>query len=174
MAQEAARPAFDVASIKPGDPNERRVAFVMQPGGRVVATNVTLKLLMGFAYDVRDHQITGGPNWLDSARFSIEARAPESEVGADGLPRDDSRFRLMVQSLLADRFHLAVHRETKDESIYNLEIAKGGPKLKETPDAGPKTPPANAARPRPVHRCGRSHVSAGHGTRTTIAPHGDR
>src|ERR1700684_4515976 len=65
MAQETGRPTFEVASIKPGDPNERQVAFVMQPGGRVVATNVTLKLLIGFAYDVRDHQITGGPNWLE-------------------------------------------------------------------------------------------------------------
>ncbi|MBZ5601510.1 MAG: TIGR03435 family protein [Acidobacteriia bacterium] len=121
-AQSAeSRPAFEVASIKPGDAS-RRHGFPMLAGARVVATNVTAKTLIEIAYDVRKPQVSGGPNWLDSEGFDIEAKSARSLSGP--------QMRLMLQSLLADRFKLTLHRETREQPVYDLVVAKGGPKLK--------------------------------------------
>jgi uncharacterized protein (TIGR03435 family) len=86
--------------------------------------------LIGFAYDVPDERIWGGPSWLDSARYSIEAKADS----ATAIPRsqESARYsRLMTQSLLAERFKLVFHRATTSGMIYELLVAKGGHKLKE-------------------------------------------
>lgn len=131
--------AFEVASVKPGDPGSRNVSMLMQPGGRFTTTNASLKMILGFAYDVRNHQISGGPNWLESARFTIEAKADSATPmppGSAGI----AQFREMVQSLLADRFKLLVHRETKEEQVYNLVVDKGGSKLKEAVNTGKPGP----------------------------------
>jgi uncharacterized protein (TIGR03435 family) len=135
FAQQAPRPSFEVASIKPGDPTSRQFGFGVRPG-RFIVTNATLKMMVGFAYDVRDHQISGGPKWLDSDRFSIEAK-PNSATPIPAGPEGMGQTRLLLQSLLADRFKLTLHRETKEEQVYELVVAKGGPKLKENalPDA---------------------------------------
>jgi uncharacterized protein (TIGR03435 family) len=130
FAQQKERPSFEVASVKPGDPNERRVSILMTPGGRFTTTNASLKMLIGFAYDVRNHQISGGPNWLDSEKYNIEAKPDNTVTIAPG-PAGAPQIRLMTQSLLADRFKLTLHRETKEEPVYELLVAKGGPKLKE-------------------------------------------
>jgi uncharacterized protein (TIGR03435 family) len=87
-------------------------------------------VLIGLAYDVFDSQISGGPNWLDTEKYDIQAKA--------GSALKVWRMRLMLQSLLAERFRLALHRETKEEPIYELVVAKGGPKIE--PAAGAKTP----------------------------------
>lgn len=124
FAQQPDRPSFEVASIKPGDPNERRVSLFIQPGGKLSTTNASLQMMIGFAYDVRNHQISGGPNWLDSAKFNVEAKAPstiEIPPGPDGAVQ----LRLMLQSLLAERFKLVVHRETRQQQVYDLVIDKG-------------------------------------------------
>jgi uncharacterized protein (TIGR03435 family) len=133
FAQQPDRPSFEVVSVKPGDPNDRRVSVFMQPGGRFTATNATLKMLIGFAYDLREHQMAGGPSWLGSERYNIEAKADS----ATPIPpaSNNVTMRLMAQSLLAARFKLAVHRETKEEQVYELVVAKGGPKLKEATDS---------------------------------------
>jgi bla regulator protein BlaR1 len=117
--------AFEVASVKPTAETGSGMGLNRLPGGRFVTTNTSLKTLIGFAYDVRDHQISGGPNWLASDGFDIVAKAE----GGDSRTED---LRLMVQRLLADRFKLALHRETKDFSIYSLVAGKGGPKLHES------------------------------------------
>jgi len=127
FAQEPKRTAFEVASIKPGDPSNPRTVMGIQTG-RFNAANATLKMLIDFAYDVRDNQIFGGPKWIDSDRFTIEAKPEGAATGP--------QIRLMMQSLLEERFKLALHRETKDGQVFQLVVAKGGSKLKEVPDAG--------------------------------------
>jgi uncharacterized protein (TIGR03435 family) len=129
FAQQPARPSFEVASVKPGDPDDRRVRIGIQPGGRFITANASLEMMLGFAYDLRNHQISGGPNWLDSAKFNVEARAPATVVIPPG-PEGASQFRLMLQSLLAERFKLVVHRESPEQQVYNLVTDKGGLKMK--------------------------------------------
>ena len=97
-----------------------------------MATNVTLKTLIQSAYGVKDFQITGGPRWLDGDAYDVSARAD----AAGQLSNDD--LKPMLQALLADRFRLKVHRETKEVSLYSLVVAKTGSKLREhTGPGGP-------------------------------------
>jgi uncharacterized protein (TIGR03435 family) len=89
--------------------------------------------LLRFAYEMQDFQISGGPSWMDSIRFTIEATAPLNA----NIPYDRAGMavvRVMVQSLLADRFKLVAHRVTREEPIYELVINRGGPKLREALD----------------------------------------
>src|SRR5262249_22735512 len=74
------KPAFEVATIKPNAAGDNRIAILRQPGGRFVASGVTLKILMGFAYGVRDFQILGGPAWANTDRWNVEAKAEESSI----------------------------------------------------------------------------------------------
>ena len=129
FAQQQPRPSFEVASVKPADPNSRPggVEFGL---GRFSATNYPLYKLIGWAYDARDHQISGGPNWLASTNFSIEAKLDSAIPIPPGLAGSQP-VRLMLQSLLAERFKLAVHKETREEQVYELVPDKGGSKLKE-------------------------------------------
>ena len=139
FAQTPDVPRFEVASIKPGDPTPSRVFTGMQRGGRFVASNASLKLLIEFAYDLRSYQVAGGPNWVDTANFTIEA-IPDSQVPIPSGQAGILELRPMVQNLLADRFKLAVHREMKDQQVYDLVLAKGGSKLKEAPPGRPGQP----------------------------------
>jgi bla regulator protein BlaR1 len=127
------RSSFEVASIKPGDPKDPRFGIILRPGGRFSTTNASLRQLVGFAYDVRQNQITGGPSWGDADLYSIEAK-PDGSFRVPTGQRGAELIRQMLQSLLAQRFALKVHRETKEESVYELAVAKGGPKLKEAAD----------------------------------------
>jgi uncharacterized protein (TIGR03435 family) len=118
---------FDVASIKPSAPDIKQVSEVQPlPGGRIHATHMTLKTLIGVAYRLKPFQITGGPGWLDSARYDIEAK-PDN-------PAKAGAWQPMLQALLADRFELEFHRETKELPVYALVLArkdgKLGPSLK--------------------------------------------
>jgi bla regulator protein BlaR1 len=153
FAQQQARPSFEVASVKPGNPNNPQVCVCVEPPGRFFSINATLKMLIVDAYNVRNHQISGGPNWLDSAKFDIEARMPRATpmpAGSDGPPQI---LRLMEQSLLAERFKLAVHRETREEQLYELVVDKGGPKLKESTDT------LRSGVPQGIGFNGRGHVT---------------
>ena len=151
-AQPAAPPlTFEVASVKPAAPDGPgpiRMGIQMMPGGGLRANNVSVRLLLTLAYDVRDFQITGGPPWLNSQLFDIQARA---EHGADtpNTPEDmrkltdeqrktfQEQMRERLRNLLADRFQLKIHRESKEEPVYTLQVAKGGPKFKESEAGGP-------------------------------------
>ena len=122
----APRPSFEVASIKPNHSGSNNSNNDWD-NGLVRATNVTLKQCIASAYDVRGDQISG-PDWLATERFDIVAKA--------GAPVEDQQIELMLQSLLADRFHLALHRETREMKAYALVVAKGGSKLTPAPPDG--------------------------------------
>jgi uncharacterized protein (TIGR03435 family) len=132
----SSRPTFDVASVKPSNPSSHGISLSGGPS-RFTMRNVTIRFLISLAYGVKDFQISGGPRLLDSERYDIEAT-----YGAD-LPQRperltfmtieaDSRVRQMLQALLADRFHLAIRHETKELPAYSLNLAKNGPKLRES------------------------------------------
>jgi bla regulator protein BlaR1 len=135
FAQQPARPSFEVASIKPGDPGISFGGIGFSQGGTFTASSASLGRLIGFAYDVRNYQVSGGPNWLDSAKFDIDAKADSAIAIPPGLA-GFTPMRLMLQSLLAERYKLAVHRETREEQIYELVLDKRGSKLQEVTSAG--------------------------------------
>ena len=117
-------PDFDAASVKrrtePGGGFMGR-----QPGGRFTAQGVSLQDLIVFAYEIQHYQIIDGPPWLDTARWDVVA------AGATGAPRE---VLIALQHLLADRFSLGVHRETREMPVYALVLARSdgrlGPQLK--------------------------------------------
>lgn len=129
----AAQDAFDVASIKPNAGNDDRVMIQIKPGGWYVATGVTLRQLIGQAYDVRDFQISGGPGWAGSNRFDISAKA---EGLPDRVPPD--RLRPLLRALIESRFQLKVRKETREMPVYALVVGKAGSKLSQsTETSGP-------------------------------------
>lgn len=131
------QPAFDVASVKPADPSSHGISLSGDPS-RLAIRNVTIKFLIGLAYNVKDFQILGGPRLLDSERYDIEAtyRVNSPERRDRRLTfvtiQADPQVRLMLQALLVDRYHLAIRHETKELPVYSLNIAKNGPKLRES------------------------------------------
>jgi uncharacterized protein (TIGR03435 family) len=125
---QPARPLeFDVASIKPNKSGDGRMAIQPLAGGRFNARNITLEILMRNAYRVQGFQITGGPDWVRSQRYDVEAKA-------EGNP-SMAQIQIMIQRLLADRFHLAIRRETKTSPLYALVINKNGIKFRMSGDA---------------------------------------
>jgi uncharacterized protein (TIGR03435 family) len=140
-AQDTAKlPRFEVSSVKPSGEQERIIGMFTFPGGRVTATNYTLKMLIHEAWNVEDYRISGGPNWVSADRFSLEAKPAASSALSQWVPPSPKtpptpEMRQMLQSLLADRFGLKVHRESKQEVVFTLKVAKGGPKLVPPNDA---------------------------------------
>jgi bla regulator protein blaR1 len=131
-AQTAApvTPTFEVASVKPNNSGEPFVRLGLQPGGRFIAQNVPARELIRFAFNVQAFQLDGGPGWLTSHRFDITAQAPSDLEGAAATGPGQLRpVQLMLQALLADRFRLKAHRETKDVPVYNLVLARADGKL---------------------------------------------
>jgi uncharacterized protein (TIGR03435 family) len=119
--------AFDVATVKPVDSGPQSGRYItMQGTNRFVEKDYTLKLLIAAAYDLNPRTISGGPAWIGADHYDILAVTP-----GDIRPDHDEQMT-MLRSLLADRFKLSFHREPKVFSIYQLELAKNGPKLKET------------------------------------------
>jgi uncharacterized protein (TIGR03435 family) len=128
-------PSFEVATIK-ASPSGDAGGIVLGPQGddRFVAKNVTVKDLIEFAYTTdSDRQVVGLSGWMTSQRYDIDAKVGEAEVAAmlklPAMQRMEP-YRLMQQTLLADRFKLKVHFETRQLPIYALVVAKGGPKMR--------------------------------------------
>ena len=125
-------PQFEVASVKPNKSGDWRVMMSIQPGGRMTATNATLSMLIRNAYQLQDFQIIGGPGWMTSDHFDINAKAPDDALGdpfrADELGQP-SRGQLMLRALLAERFKLDVHTENREMPIYALNLARSDGKL---------------------------------------------
>jgi len=119
---------FEVASVKPGDPSSLYRRIVISPGGRLNAENVSLRKLVEEAYQLKPFQLSGGPRWMDSEVFSVTAKGDESA--------NTERIRLMLQSLLAERFQLTFHRETREQTVSLLTV-KDKAKLKIQPAKGP-------------------------------------
>jgi uncharacterized protein (TIGR03435 family) len=130
--------AFEVASIKPSEPPVPGRGMMMGsnggPGtkdpGIYRCTNCNLPMMIAQAYDIKFFQLTY-PKWMDDVRFEINAKVPAGATKA--------QLRLMLQDLLAERFKLALHHDTKEMQVYDLVVAKGGPKLVEHVDKKEET-----------------------------------
>jgi uncharacterized protein (TIGR03435 family) len=117
-------PAFEIASIKPSPQTELWNGFIQTPGGgRFEASHVTLKAMVAYAYDVRELYVAGGPGWIGSQPFEILAKADEHATPA--------QMRVMLQTLLAERFQLVVRPETKEARVFELVVSKSGSKMEE-------------------------------------------
>lgn len=126
-------PVYEVASIKPNKSADNQTRMGYAPDG-FNATQSNLLMLIMAAYGVNPHQISGAPDWFTSARYDIEAKMDRSTADALFKLKEDERraeTQRMLQALLADRFKLTVHRETKELPVYALVVAKGGAKLHE-------------------------------------------
>jgi uncharacterized protein (TIGR03435 family) len=120
MAPDAT-PDFVITTIKPAKPDQRR--GLSTAGNQMGFTNITVNDLIGFAYDIHPKQAIETPPWTASDKYDIDLK-PQGE----GMP-SRSQWKDMLRRLLAERFKLAFHRETKELSIYALSIGKTGPKL---------------------------------------------
>jgi uncharacterized protein (TIGR03435 family) len=119
----AAQPQFEAAQVRVSKPAAGRGGSdrIVTDPGRLTGTRVTLKRLVFEAYGVPYYRIFGGPAWLDSEEYDLEAKA-ESRTSPDQL-------KLMLRALLEDRFKLTIHRETRELRVYALTVAKNGPRL---------------------------------------------
>ena len=134
LAQTPERlPSFEVASVKRNTSGDSRAPMRTQPGGRFVATNVLLKFLIADAFGMADPQslinsrILGGPDWIDSERYDINAKAnTEFKPSPDGPARE---LLLMIRSLIEERFKLKAHRETRELPVYELVVARADRRL---------------------------------------------
>lgn len=134
------KPSFEVISIRPSAPN-LGIRGGGARGNRYTMSGASLRMLLQNAYQrppaagpVAQLQIIGGPSWIDSDRYDIQATV---DCGGGVLSRE--QVQLMVQSMLEERFQLKAHMETRELPIYNLVVAKDGPKIKASAD---QTPPA--------------------------------
>jgi bla regulator protein blaR1 len=161
QAANAPLPQFEVASIKPAAPDQRGMFINTAPGGRLNITNMPLKEIMVLAWRIQPYQISGAPAWIGSTRYDISAK-PDHAPKQDEVP-------LMLQALLADRFQLKTHHETKELSIYALVLAnkdgKLGPQLTPTKEGGcaqfdpSKPPPPPEPGKPPALGCGGMWIS---------------
>lgn len=137
VAQQPATniPQFEVATIKPGDASAPSSNLGFDRRDHFVTSNISLQFILQFAYGLNsgsDRQIIGGPAWIGSSRFTIDAQPDEAvEAALKKLPLNQrqQRQKLMIQRLLADRFRLVLHHETREFPVNALTIAKGGAKL---------------------------------------------
>jgi uncharacterized protein (TIGR03435 family) len=126
MSLESRGRRFEVTSVLANKTGEMRVMMRVQPGGAWEATNVTLDSMIRLAYRIQESQLVGGPAWIYSDRFDIVAKSPQGAPGPE--------FGLRMQSLLAERFNLKLHRETRELPVYAL-VTDGtpGPRLTPSP-----------------------------------------
>ena len=148
------RPAFEVASIRPAQQDGNHDSDI--DGGLYRTHNLTLKRLIGSAWGVDAGEIFGGRGWLDSDSYDITARIP-----AEFVPQAGQKLPQMIQSLLADRFQLVIHREPRQIPGYTLVVAKTGLKMKRA------APDANGAE---IH-AQNTHLSAENVTMEAFARH---
>ena len=136
VKSDGPKPQFEVATVRPNKSGESGASLGPRPGGRLNGTNQAARNLIRNAFNVQPYQLIGGPDWMDSDRFDIVAKAADADLDAKGmltLPQ----YMLRLQSLLEDRFKMATHWETRELPVYALVVAnegKLGPKLK--PHAG--------------------------------------
>jgi uncharacterized protein (TIGR03435 family) len=127
----ATPPKFEVATIKRNASGASGIDSVFQPDGRYRAFNMTVRELVANAYRVRGFQVVGGPTWVASERFDVEAKAEDADTfkyvpAADGTPVFPDAPFLMIRELLKDRFKLVVHRETREGPVYALMMIRSG------------------------------------------------
>ena len=119
----SARLEFEIASIKVANPGGLGNQIRPLAGGQTyIAQNMSVKAIFALMYKVPDDQVSGGPSWLDTEGYDIEAKAAK--------PSNIDELHEMFQNLLADRFKLQFHRETKQLSVYALSVDRSGSRLK--------------------------------------------
>jgi uncharacterized protein (TIGR03435 family) len=126
---------FEVASVKPSDPNSPG-GIINYRNGTFHATGITAKNCVALAYDFPSFQLAGGPGWIGEQRYDIVAKIPAGAAVPPPGPERQAQMRTALQALLAERFQLAIHRETKMTPAYVLVAAKSGFKLKDTTENG--------------------------------------
>jgi uncharacterized protein (TIGR03435 family) len=130
-AQSADSPPlkFEVASVKLNQSGAHFYSRIM-PGGRFTATNNTVRDLILNAYEIPPYRLSGGPSWIDSEGYDIDAKPADGVIppGLRGRPLWNKRGA-MLRALLADRFHLEIRTESKEMPLYEISVAKNGPKL---------------------------------------------
>jgi uncharacterized protein (TIGR03435 family) len=134
--------AFETSSIKPAEPGAACNGMIEpMTGGGLRVECVNLKALLTWAYQVQTYQISGGPSWFESASWNIMAKAAPvasaieyEKMTDEERKRSSELIRRRLQSLLTERFQLTLRRETRDQPVYSLTVAKNGPKLKESAD----------------------------------------
>jgi uncharacterized protein (TIGR03435 family) len=123
LALTVSAQSFDVVSIRPNRSGGTDSNLDSLPGGRMTATNITVRELIRLAYSVKDYQIEHAPGWMDTERY---------DIAATGLPAGKARLedeQARIRVLLEDRCRLKTHRETKPGRVYLLIVANGGPTL---------------------------------------------
>jgi uncharacterized protein (TIGR03435 family) len=119
----ANRLAFEVTSVKPSQPGGTSFVIRPMPGGQTyIANNVTLRQMITLMYKITDSQLVGGPAWMDTDRWDVNAKAEQ--------PSNIDQLHEMFQSLFAERFKLRFHHETREAPAYVLSVDKSGSKLK--------------------------------------------
>jgi uncharacterized protein (TIGR03435 family) len=129
MAADA-DPSFEVATIKPANPDRPGRSILFGQGGMLTTTNTTLNDLIIFAYEIHPDQLTGGASWMATDKYDIAAK-PDQE----GAP-NATQLRTMMRKLLAERFKLAFHREKKELSAFMLTVGKDGVKMARNESGG--------------------------------------
>ncbi len=147
------RPTFEVATVKPSSSAREIGGPYTMTENYFAWSGRSLRTLIRSAYRVRDWQIEGGPDWMNSQLWDVEGRAKAEGSGTASNPggRTDRELELrmlvMLQSLLEDRFKLKIQHQTKESPVYNLVVAKGGPKIKLDEDQTPLPPPGTPNQP---------------------------
>ena len=176
------KPSFEVASVKPNKSGEQGMSIATQPGGRYIATNVPLGMLIRNAFELQESQLAGLPDWAASERFDITAKAEQDIAPTTQKP---SPIQLMLQSLLQERFGFKAHTETRDLPGDALVVARSdgklGPQMKQSNvdcaalaaarrAGGSPPPPLAPGERRPCSmRMGRGTLTAGSMTMANLA-----
>jgi uncharacterized protein (TIGR03435 family) len=142
--QPSTQPAFEMADVHTSAPGARE-GCVFLPGGRFECHGATTLTLIATAYSVNTDLVLGGPDWLSADRIDITAKAPPGQASKEAILG-------MLQTLLADRFGLAVHDERKDMPVYLLAVGKKGPKLQPAANPSPPACPSVDGAPGLNHR----------------------
>jgi uncharacterized protein (TIGR03435 family) len=173
----ADKPKFEVASVRQNTGDDGKIMMGIQPGGRFTAVNLPLWDLIRQAFAIQRTQLVGAPDWVETARYDITAKA-EGEIPRFGPGAPIGPFNYMLQDLLEDRFKLRAHRETRELPVYALTLARSDRKLGEglrasTVDCAammrgrgarggpPPGPPPPGERPQCGMRVAPNQVSAG-------------
>jgi bla regulator protein BlaR1 len=116
--------------VKPNKSGSQRSPSMILPGGRFTATNNTVRALILNAYQIPPYLLSGGPSWIDSEAYDVEAKPADGAIppGLRDRPLWD-KTRTMLRALLADRFHLEIRTASKEMPLYEISVAKNGPKL---------------------------------------------
>jgi len=126
---EAPPQKFEVASIKPSRADAPGVPFDLSPSGSL-NINTSVKPLILMAYQLQEYRLAGDPKWLETEYYRIVAKPPAGPI-LDGQKKQNDATSERLRHLLAERFQLAVHHETRNLKEYVLVVAKGGPRMKE-------------------------------------------